>query len=122
MNTLTDHKEIIRHGQQYLRTRYDLLRLELLEKMGQIIALILLLFCSITLTLTACIYFSFALVNWLGTLMNSEIIAFCIVGCTFLIALLIIYLCREKLFLTPLIRQLSKILFKENEEYDINEQ
>lgn len=122
MNALTDHKEIIRHGQQYLRTRYDLLRLELLEKMGQIIALILLLFCSITLTLTACIYFSFALVNWLRTLMNSEIIAFCIVGCTFLIALLIIYLCREKLFLTPLIRQLSKILFKENEDNDINEQ
>lgn len=121
MYSFTDHKELIRHGQQYLRTRYDLLRLELLEKMGQIIALILLLFCGITLTLTACIYFSFALVNWLGTLLNSEIIAFCIVGSLFLIALLICYTCREQLFLTPLIRQLSKILFKENNEEGTNE-
>lgn len=113
MNASPNYQKIVKDGQQYLRTRYNLLRLELLEKMGQIIAFLLLLFCCIILVLAAFIYFSFALVEWFNTMFNSEIIGFCLIGGVFLVILLLIYLFRDQLFLMPIIRQLSKILFKE---------
>ena len=110
------YKQLIEDGQQYIRTRYDLLRLELLEKMSRIFALILMLLVSIILALTAFIYFSFAFVRWLGQSFNNDAWAFCIVGVIFLLLLGIFFFFRKQIFLNPLIRQLSEILFRKPEE------
>ncbi len=110
------YKQLIEDGQQYIRTRYDLLRLELLEKMSRIFALILMLLVSIILALTAFIYFSFAFVRWLGQFFNNDAWAFCIVGAIFLLLLGIFFFFRKQIFLNPLIRQLSEILFRKPEE------
>lgn len=110
------YKQLIEDGQQYTRTRYDLLRLELLEKMSRIFALILMLLVSIILALTAFIYFSFAFVRWLGQFFNNDAWAFCIVGAIFLLLLGIFFFFRKQIFLNPLIRQLSEILFRKPEE------
>ena len=110
------YKQLIEDGQQYIRTRYDLLRLELLEKMSRIFALILMLLVSIILALTAFIYFSFAFVRWLGQFFNNDAWAFCIVGAIFLLLLGIFFFFRKQIFLNPLFRQLSEILFRKPEE------
>lgn len=110
------YKQLIEDGQQYIRTHYDLLRLELLEKMSRIFALILMLLVSIILALTAFIYFSFAFVRWLGQFFNNDAWAFCIVGAIFLLLLGIFFFFRKQIFLNPLIRQLSEILFRKPEE------
>ena len=89
------YKQLIEDGQQYIRTRYDLLRLELLEKMSRIFALILMLLVSIILALTAFIYFSFAFVRWLGQFFNNDAWAFCIVGAIFLLLLGIFFFFRK---------------------------
>lgn len=110
------YKQLIEDGQEYIRTRYDLLRLELLEKMSRIFALILMLLVSIILALTAFIYFSFAFVRWLGQFFANDAWAFCIVGAIFLLLLGVFFVFRKQIFLNPLIRQLSEILFRKPEE------
>lgn len=110
------YKQLIEDGQEYIRTRYDLLRLELLEKMSRIFALILMLLVSIILALTAFIYFSFAFVRWLGQFFANDVWAFCIVGAIFLLLLGVFFVFRKQIFLNPLIRQLSEILFRKPEE------
>lgn len=116
-----NYKQLLEDGQRYLRTRYDLLRLELLEKLSRIIALILVLVISIVLVLTAFVYFSFALVSWMSQYFGNPVPAFCIVGGTFLLLLALVFILRKQIFLNPLIRQLSEILFKEIPTDDANE-
>ena len=84
--------------------------------MSRIFALILMLLVSIILALTAFIYFSFAFVRWLGQFFNNDAWAFCIVGVIFLLLLGIFFFFRKQIFLNPLIRQLSEILFRKPEE------
>lgn len=110
------YKQLIEDAQQYIRTRYDLLRLELLEKMSRIFALILMLLVSIILALTAFVYFSFAFVRWLGQFFTNDAWAFCIVGAIFLLLLGVFFFFRKQIFLNPLIRQLSEILFRKPED------
>lgn len=106
------YRQLLNDGKRYLQTRYDLLRLELLEKLSRIIALLLMVFTSMILLLAAFFYFSFALMEWLGGLVG-RIPAVCIIGGFFLLLLLVGVILRRQLFLNPMIRLLSDILFRE---------
>ena len=86
------YSKLLDDGREYVRMRYDMLRLELLEKMTKIIAMILLIIVTLVLLLTAFVYFSFALAMWLGKLLSSIEIGFCIVGGIFLLILLCAFL------------------------------
>lgn len=106
------YRQLLNDGKRYLQTRYDLLRLELLEKLSRIIALLLMVFTSMILLLAAFFYFSFALMEWLGSLVG-RIPAVCIIGGFFLLLLFAGIIFRKQLFLNPIIRLLSDILFRE---------
>lgn len=106
------YRQLLNDGKRYLQTRYDLLRLELLEKLSRIIALLLMVFTSMILLLAAFFYFSFALMEWLGSLVG-KIPAVCIIGGFFLLLLFAGIIFRKQLFLNPMIRLLSDILFRE---------
>ena len=106
------YRQLLNDGKRYLQSRYDLLRLELLEKLSRIIALLLMVFTSMILLLAAFFYFSFALMEWLGSFVG-RIPAVCIIGGFFVLLLLAGFIFRKQLFLNPMIRLLSDILFRE---------
>lgn len=114
------YQRLLADGKQYLRTRYDLLRLELLEKMSRIIALLLMVLTCMILLLAALFYFSFAVVELLSNLVG-RIPAVCIIGGFFLVLVLAGYALRNRLFLNPMIRLLSDILFREPKDKDIDD-
>ena len=98
----------------YARMRYDLLRLEILEKSSQIISLLVVIIICVVLCLAAFVYFTFALVVLLEPCFGSMIPPLCIVGGFFVLLVALILLFRKHLFLNPLIDMLSKILFKKD--------
>ncbi len=105
------YKQLLEDSKSYLQTRYDLLRLELLDKLSQILGLLILVIVAIFLLFVAVAYFSIALVAWMSIYMPIAT-ACCILGGAFLCFLLLAYLLRNSLFVNPLVRLLSQILFR----------
>ena len=110
------YEQLKKEIQEYIRLRYDLLRLNVLEKTAGILALFLLILVVTVSVLAAFLYFSFALAFVLhehGGL--SLAAALCIIGGVFLLLSLLLYAFRKSLIINPLIRQLSRILFQDEE-------
>lgn len=127
MNTIfQDHdniyKNLLKDAKEYISNRYDLLKLELLEKLAKILSAILMIFIAVALVLAALVYFSFAAVNVLNNYFGSNWPGFLIIGGCFLIILWVVFLLRKKMFLNPLIGILSGILFEEKREEDEDEE
>ena len=118
-----NYQQLIDDSKRYLRMRYDMLRLELLEKLSRIVALILLVVVSTVLALAAFVYFTFALVAWLTPLLGA-VLPLCIVGGIFVLMLILGIVFRKPLFINQMVAHLSHILFYEtpNSENDENAQ
>lgn len=107
------YKSFVKEVKDYVSLNYDLLRLNLVEKLSLIIALILSLFIGILLVITALVYFSLAFVHWTGTLFESLIPGFLILGGLFILLFIIFFSLRKRLFVNPMIKLLSSIIFNE---------
>ncbi len=112
---MRQHNQLLEDSKSYLKTKYDLLRLELLDKLSVIMGRIVLIIVAIFITLAAIAYFSVALVGWLGNVMSVST-ACCIIGGLLLVTLLILYLLRERLFINPFVKLFSGIIFQKPEE------
>lgn len=112
---MEQYKQLLKDCEEYLRTRYDLLRLELLDKLSQIIGLLVLIIVASFLVMGAVAYFSVALVHVLSQVMSVSL-ACIILGVLLLCILLILYKQREKIFIDPFVKILSSLIFSENEE------
>ena len=110
------YRKFIRDGKSYLFTRYDLLRLELLEKVSSIVAVLILAMTGLVLITTVWVYVSCILIVWMESYFGSFIPPFIIMGSASLLILAIIILLRERLILNPLIKIFSKILFDHTEK------
>lgn len=99
----------------YLSQRYDLLKLELLEKSSQILSVVLSLLIVVVCALVVVIYLSNALVSWLTIALNAGW-AYTIVCGIFVLIILIVLNKKDTLFVNPLIRKLSRILFSQDNE------
>ncbi|MGN0186503.1 MAG: phage holin family protein [Paludibacteraceae bacterium] len=115
-----NYQHLIDDSKRYLRMRYDMLRLELLEKLSRIVALLLLVMVSTVLGLAAFIYFTFAFVAWLKPWLGT-VVPLCIVGGVFVLLLIVGIIFRKQLFINPLVSQLSHILFYETPKSENNE-
>lgn len=60
------YRQLLDDSKAYLKLRYDLLRLELLDKISQIVGLVVMLLVVLFIALAATAYFSVALVNWMA--------------------------------------------------------
>lgn len=98
----------------YLSQRYDLLKLELMEKSTQLLSVILSLLIVVVCALAVLIYLSSALISWLTIALNAGW-AYTIVCGIFLLIIVVILLLKDKLFVKPLIRKFSRILYPEKE-------
>ena len=113
-----DYKKLLEDSKEYLKTRYDLLRLELLDKLSLILGLLVLIIVALFILLAAIAYFSVALVGWMATCMPVSV-ACCILGGVLLIVLAVIYLLRRQLFIDPFVKILASSLFSPKEEDEI---
>lgn len=111
----TNYKEVISELKSYASMRFDLIRLELLEKLSKIISLILLVFVCILISIIVFTYLSILLLLWLNDVFSSMIPGVCIVAGVYAILLTAMIIFRKKVFLNPIVSALSKIIFSDKE-------
>lgn len=111
------YQRLIDDGKEYARMRYDLLRLEVLEKTSRVLALFLLIILGLFLVLAAFTYFALAVAAALQPTLGA-VAALCIVGGVFLLILLTLFLFRKQIVVNPIVAQLSDIMFHEQTTSD----
>lgn len=99
----------------YLSQRYDLLKLELLEKSSQLLSVVLSMLIVVVCALAVLIYLSNALISWLTLALNAGW-AYTIVCGIFVLIIIIVIYNKDALFVKPLIRKFSQILYSQQEE------
>lgn len=116
------YQQLWQDSKKYLELRYDLLRMELLEKISLISALLLTAVVAILLGTIIFTYLSILLLLWLETLLGSMIYGLCIVIAIHLGLFACIFAFRKQWFINPLVRQFSKIIYsdkKREEEVEL---
>lgn len=99
----------------YFSQRYDLLKLEFLEKSTQLLSVIFSMLIVIVCALVVLVYLSSALIQWLTLALNAAW-AYTIV-CGLFVALIVFVLTKkDTLFIKPLIRKFSRIMYKDDVE------
>ncbi len=103
----------------YLSEYYDLFKLELLEKSSQILSIIFSMLIVIVSALVVVIYLSSAFVSWLTNVLNATW-AYMIVCGIFILIILIVWYFKDTLFIKPLIRKFSRVLYP-TQDADVEE-
>lgn len=109
-----EYKKLLDDTKAYFNARYDLLKLELLEKLSRIIGLVILALVVVLLVFGAFAFFGMALIFLLSKVLPLTA-SCCILGAIFLLVIVLAVLFKESWFINPVIQQLSKILFAESE-------
>ena len=99
----------------YFSQRYDLLKLEFLEKSSQLLSVILSMLIVIVCALVVLIYLSTAIIHWLTLALNSAW-AYTIVCFVFVGIMVFVLAKKDVLFVKPLIRKFSRIMYKDEVE------
>ncbi len=115
MENENKYQRLINDSKEYARMRYDLLRLEVLEKTSRVLALFLLIILGLFLVLAAFTYFALAVAAALQPTLGA-VAALCIVGGVFLLILIVLFLFRKQIVVNPIVVQLSDIMFHEQTE------
>ncbi|MBO7160151.1 MAG: phage holin family protein [Paludibacteraceae bacterium] len=110
------YQQLWQDSKKYLELRYDLLRVELLEKVSLISALLLTAVVAILLGTIIFTYLSILLLLWLETLLGSMIYGLCIVIGIHVILFACLFIFRKQCIINPLVRQFSKIIFNQNKQ------
>ena len=105
-----EYKKLLDDTKTYFNARYDLLKLEMLEKLSRIIGLVILALVVVLLVFGAFAFFGMALIFLLSKVVPLTV-SCCILGAVFLLVILLAILLKEKWFINPVVQQLSKILF-----------
>ena len=114
MSNKSDYQQLLDDAKSYLATRYDLLRLELLDKLSVILSMLLFAIVIILLVFAAIAFASVAIVSALAEVIELPA-ACCIVGAVVLLAAVTAYLLKDKLFVNPMVKFLSSIIFSKAE-------
>ena len=109
----SEYQKLLDDTKSYLNSRYDLLKLELLEKLSRIIGLIVLALVVVLLIFGAFAFFGMALMFLLSKVMPLTI-SCCILGAVFLLVIVLAIALKEYWFINPVVKSLSKILFAES--------
>lgn len=107
--------------QEYVQLRLDLTKLTALEKMTRISVFLISLLVMILLVSLFFIFFAAAFVVWYGDKFQDYLTGLFIVSSVVVVLGLLFYIFRRALVTTPIIKNLSEILFEdefntENEE------
>ncbi|NBC82198.1 MAG: hypothetical protein GVY19_02340 [Bacteroidetes bacterium] len=115
--TLSDNfaelNEIVR---SYLNARYDYLRILILEKLTKIGTYFITTLSLVTIFLFVLLFLTFAFSFWYSQHVGEISEAFLICAGFYLILGIIVYALRKPLFSGSIVRNISDILFPENED------
>jgi hypothetical protein len=96
----------------YFSQRYDLLKLEFLEKSSQLLSVVFSLLIVVVCTLVVLVYLSSAAIHWLTMALNAAW-AYTILCVLFVAIILFVLAKKDVLFVKPLVRKFSRILYSE---------
>ncbi len=99
----------------YFSQRYDLLKLEFLEKSTQLLSVIFSMLIVIVCTLVVLIYLSSAVIHWL-TMALGAAWAYTILCVLFVGIIVFVLAKKDVLFVKPLIRKFSRIMYPDEVE------
>jgi len=112
----SEYQKFIDEAKEYAQVKYNLLKLELLEKSSKILTIIFIVIIVAILMLVALTYFSLSIIFAIKDCVGGVEAAFCIFGGIFVLLAAIATIFRKQLFLNPIIKALSGVLFEENED------
>lgn len=107
------YQQFVRDAKAYAELQADMLRLNLVEKLSQIVSYLAMVLIGCILGLTAFVYFSMAFVFWMKDMLGSLLPGFLMVGGFFVLLVLLVWLFRKKWLVNPVIKKLSSIVFAE---------
>ncbi len=99
----------------YFSQRYDLLKLEFLEKSTQLLSVIFSMLIVIVCALVVLIYLSSAVIHWLTMALNAAW-AYTILCVLFVGIIVFVLAKKDVLFVKPLIRKFSRIMYPDEVE------
>ena len=99
----------------YFSQRYDLLKLEFLEKSSQLLSVIFSMLVVIVCALVVLIYLSSAVIHWLTLALNAAW-AYTILCILFVGIIVFVLAKKDVLFVKPLIRKFSRIMYPDEVE------
>ena len=99
----------------YFSQRYDLLKLEFLEKSTQLLSVIFSMLIVIVCALVVLIYLSSAVIHWL-TLAIGAAWAYTILCALFVGVIVFVLAKKDVLFVKPLLRKFSRIMYPDEVE------
>ncbi len=99
----------------YFSQRYDLLKLEFLEKSSQLLSVIFSLLIVVVCALVVLIFLAAAVIHGLSILLNAAW-AYFIVSAVFVFIIVFVLAKKDVLFVKPLIRKFSRIMYKDEVE------
>lgn len=99
----------------YFSQRYDLLKLEFLEKSSQLLSVIFSMLIVIVCALVVLIYLSSAVIHWLTMVLNAAW-AYTILCALFVVIIIFVLSKKDVLFVKPLIRKFSRIMYPDDVE------
>jgi hypothetical protein len=114
---LTDNvTEISDNVKAYMRIKIDLLRLTLTEKLSLIISALLISVILFLVFLFISMFVSIAFIFWFRDHAGPLYVGALIVAGFYLLVGIIMFLIRNRLFIDPLVSQITKILLEEEDE------
>ena len=99
----------------YFSQRYDLLKLEFLEKSTQLLSVIFSMLIIIVCALVVVIYLSSAIIHWL-TMAIGAAWAYTILCSLFVGVIVFVFSKKDVLFVKPLLRKFSRIMYPDEVE------
>lgn len=100
----------------YVNLRIDLVKLVLTEKIAKLASAFLIAIIFFILAMFLLLFLSLAFVFWFGQVAGPAWVGALIVTAIYLLGGIFIYWQRHKLFINPLVTQLTKILMEEKDE------
>lgn len=108
----SEYKKLLEDSKVYFNVRYDMLRLELLEKMSKIIGRIIMALVVVLLVFAALAFFGMGAMLLLSKVVSMPV-SCAILGGIFLLLIGLAIHFKEALFINPTVKMLAGILFAE---------
>jgi hypothetical protein len=100
---------------RYIGLRLELIKCVVAEALARLGAIMVIIFVLSLLAFLVLFFLSFAFVGWYAEYFHHAYIGALIVALFYILAGVVIYLLRDRIFLNPLVSACSKILLEEEE-------
>ena len=104
---------------KYVQLKIDLLKLNILEKFSRLVSSIIITMIFFLLILFIILFISMGFIFWFRDNMGPEWIGALVVAGFYVVIGFLVWLLRFRLFVNPVIKRLSKILFEKDENEEL---